>query len=327
MKTKTGQYKFIFFGGGLVFLILAMVQWKVKKPMLLLERFFEGGGWIGVILLSVYAAFLIFKMSDPLETALWRKRSWTLFSVFFFLQLTIGLLGFDEFLMTGKLHFPVPAMIIGGPVYRMQISFMTILFFSTILLTGPAWCSHLCYFGVFDYLASLRGRPKKGTIKQLWQIKHSVLILVILAALILRFSGVSHLAAIIMAAVFGIAGLLIILLFSTRVNKMFHCVAFCPVGTLVRYVKCINPFSMYIDQSCNDCLACTAHCRYDALQKENISQRKPGLTCTYCGDCVVACHSASIKYKFFGLTPENARLLWITLTVSMHAVFLGLARI
>jgi ferredoxin-type protein NapH len=46
-----------------------------------------------------------------------------------------------------------PMMILGGPIYRGQLSVMTILFLSTVILTGPAWCSQLCYFGAFDNLA------------------------------------------------------------------------------------------------------------------------------------------------------------------------------
>ena len=52
--------------------------------------------------------------------------------------------------MTGKLHLPVPMMILAGPIYRGHTSVMSILFLSTLILSGPAWCSHLCYFGAID---------------------------------------------------------------------------------------------------------------------------------------------------------------------------------
>ena len=51
--------------------------------------------------------------------------------------------------MTGKLHLPVPALIVAGPVYRGSVGFMLILFLCTILLVGPAWCSHLALHAAF----------------------------------------------------------------------------------------------------------------------------------------------------------------------------------
>ncbi|HDJ22855.1 MAG TPA: 4Fe-4S binding protein [Candidatus Aminicenantes bacterium] len=62
------------------------------------------------------------------------------------------------FLMTGKLHLPVPALILAGPIYRGTLSFMLILFLVTIVLVGPAWCSHLCYVGAWDDIACRRKR-------------------------------------------------------------------------------------------------------------------------------------------------------------------------
>ena len=138
----------------LTFILLAFVQVKVERPMILAERFIKGGGWAEIFLISIYGAFVIYKMQDPVNVPEWRKITWTIFSVVFFSQLIIGLSGFEKFLMTGKLHLPIPMMIIAGPIYRGQLSVMTILFLSTVILTGPAWCSQLCYFGAFDNLAA-----------------------------------------------------------------------------------------------------------------------------------------------------------------------------
>jgi ferredoxin len=138
----------------LTFILLAFVQLKVARPMILAEQFISGGGWAEIFLIAAYGAFVIFKMQDPLKVPRWRKITWTIFSFVFFSQLFIGLSGFEKFLMTGKLHLPIPMLIIGGPIYRGQLSVMTILFISTVVLTGPAWCSQLCYFGAFDNLAS-----------------------------------------------------------------------------------------------------------------------------------------------------------------------------
>jgi len=42
-------------------------------------------------------------------------------------------------------------MILAGPAYRREIGFMTWLFLSTIILNGPALCSHLCYMVSLDF--------------------------------------------------------------------------------------------------------------------------------------------------------------------------------
>jgi len=310
----------------LAFILLAFVQIKVSKPMLLAERFFAGAGWIEIFLISCYGAFVVFKMQDPINVPKWRKITWTIFSIVFFTQLIIGLSGFEKFLMTGKLHLPIPMMIIAGPIYRGQLSVMTILFLSTVILTGPAWCSQLCYFGAFDNLAS-GGITSKNILKNKGAIKSTILLLVIAMAIILRWLNVSHLASVLIAVSFGITGIVIMILVSVKMKKMVHCVMYCPVGTVVNMAKHINPFRMYIDKSCTLCMKCTSFCKYDALNPADIRNSKPAITCTLCGDCLAGCHHNSIKYRFLKMEPHNARKLYLILTISLHAACIALARI
>jgi ferredoxin-type protein NapH len=310
----------------LTFTLLGFVQMKVKRPMILAERFVSGAGWIEILLIAIYAAFIINKMKDPLNVPRWRKITWTTFSIVFFSQLIIGLSGFDKFLMTGKLHLPIPMMILAGPVYRGQLSVMTILFLSTVVLTGPAWCSQLCYFGAFDNLAA-GGKTSKGILQHKSAIKYTILILVITMAIILRWLKVSMLASTLFALAFGVTGILIMIIFSMRRKKMIHCSLYCPIGTIVNTMKYVNPFRMYIDKSCTLCGHCTKFCKYDALNLKDIKNSKPAMGCTLCGDCLAGCNHDSIKYKFLHLNPEQSRNLYLILTISMHAVCLALARI
>lgn len=310
----------------LTFLLLAVVQLKVERPMLLAERFIEGAGWAEIIVISLYGALVAYKMQDPLNVPKWRKLTWTIFSVIFFTQLAIGLCGFDKFLMTGKLHLPIPMMIIGGPVYRGELSVMTILFLSTVVLTGPAWCSHLCYLGAFDNIAS-SGKTSRQILKHKGAIKSTILVLVIAMALLLRWLNVPLLTSTLIAAAFGITGIGIMILISLKRKKMVHCVMYCPVGTIVNGLKYVNPFRMYIDQSCTLCMHCTKFCKYDALNPADIKNGKPSITCTLCGDCLAGCHHNSIKYKFFSANPERARKIYLLLTISLHAACIALARI
>jgi ferredoxin-type protein NapH len=307
-------------------ILLGFVQIKLDRPIILAERFFNGAGWIEIILLSSYGAFVGLKMENRMNVPRWRTITWTIFSIVFFSQLIIGVSGVEKFLMTGKLHLPIPMMIVAGPIYRGQLSVMTILFLSTVILTGPAWCSQLCYFGAFDNLAS-KGKTAKEVIKNKTVIKATFIFLVIFGAIFLRWFNVSILTATIVAIGFGIAGILVMIIFSMRRKKMVHCTMYCPVGTIVNIIKPVNPFRMYIDKSCTLCMHCTSFCKYDALNQPDIKRGKPGMTCTLCGDCLAGCSHSSIKYRFFNLDPEKARNLWIILTITLHASFLAMARI
>lgn len=309
-----------------ILLILIPVQVFVDLKMLMLERFLSGGGWIEIALIALYGGVVAYKMQDPANVPKWRLRTWSFFTWFFFSQLLLGLLVSEKFLLTGKLHLPIPMMIIAGPVYRAQLSVMTLLFLSTIILTGPAWCSHLCYFGAIDGMASSgKGRPKR--VKTRFGLKNSVLTAVILTAIILRFSGATNLVATIIAIAFGLIGIAVMVFISSRKKQMIHCIHYCPVGTVVNYTKHINPFRMRIDSNCTGCMVCTTTCRYNALKPTDIKQKKPGLSCTLCGDCIQSCHTKSIHYKFFKLNSEKARSIYLFITISLHAVFMALGRI
>ena len=320
------KYKIVIAVFIFIAIILSFVQVQVKNPMLIAERFVKGLGWVEIAIISFYGAFVAYKMQNPLNVPKWRRLTWTIFSIVFFTQLILGLSGLEKFLMTGKLHLPIPAMILAGPIYRGQLSVMTILFLSTIILTGPAWCSHLCYFGAFDSMAS-RGKTQKKPLKNKSSIKSTILLLVIGLTIILRWAKVPILTTTIIAIGFGLIGILIMLILSRKKGTMIHCIMYCPIGTLVNLLKFTNPFRMYIDTNCNLCMKCTSFCKYDALRISDIKNKKPGISCTLCGDCLSACRDNSIKYKYFNLSPEASRNLYLFLTISLHACCIGLARI
>jgi polyferredoxin len=312
----------------IVIFILSIVHLIVTNPMLLAERFLPGyGGWIEIMVIAFYAGFIIDRMIQSRNITYWRRLTWTLFTIVFFGQLLLGLLGYDRFLMTGTLHLPVPAMIAGGSIYKLKLGFMPILFISTIIISGPAWCSQLCYFGAIDFQAS-RGGKKPKKLKHKDALKMTFLLLVVVGALLLRLFNVDYLTATWMGGVFGLAGLGIIILVSRKKKMMYHCTIYCPIGTLTQYVKFINPFRMYIEtNACTLCMHCKPHCKYDALHTSDIKNGKPGISCTYCGDCVASCDTEAIKYKLFNLRGQRAQNAWIIISIALHAVFLALGRI
>lgn len=308
---------------------LAIVQLVVDRPLLLLERFWRGGGWLEVLALGTYAAWVTEKMLDPGRQPTVRRRIWLLFSAVFFAQLVLGLAGIEKLLMTGELHLPVPAMIAAGPLFRGDGMFMPILFLATVLLVGPAWCSHLCYIGAWDHAAAAasgrkRPRPLSGWTRHL---RVGLLVLVVGTAVGLRLTGASALLATWLAAGFGLAGVALMLLWSRRTGAMAHCVVFCPMGLLADLFGKLSVFRLRIADGCTDCLKCTRACRYDALNLEDIARRRPGLTCTLCGDCLGTCEDRQIEY----VTPfgrgAGARAAFVAVAVAAHAAFLGVARI
>ncbi|MBD3235054.1 MAG: 4Fe-4S binding protein [candidate division Zixibacteria bacterium] len=307
--------------------ILAIAYYKVSFPIIITERILPGTAWVGILILGIYAGWITEKLLDRRQTHIWRKRIWIVFSAVFFSQLLLGLLGLDRFLMTGDLHLPVPAMIIAGPLFRGEGLFMPILFLSTLLLVGPAWCSYLCYIGSWDYLASTKKRKPKPLPKWSCKVRWLILILIPLVALSLRLSGVPTVLATLSGIAFGLAGVALMLLWSSRVGAMTHCVIWCPIGLVANWLGKISPFRIRIDDSCDECGACSLACRYDALNIRDIQNRKPSLSCTLCGDCLKRCQSQSIGYRFLKLNPETARVVFITMVAALHAAFLGVARI
>lgn len=308
-----------------VFVILSVIQIQTDT-LLLAERFVKNGGWFEIFFIALYGAFITLKMENKRTTPKWRLFSWTVFSVFFFCQLVLGMLVSEKFLLTGKLHLPIPAMILSGPIYRGQLSVMTILFISTVVLTGPAWCSHLCYFGAMDAWSS-RSKIPQGRLAHKKKIKYSILLMIIGISLLLRWFRIDAHISTFFGLIFGITGITIIFFASRKKGSMIHCILYCPIGTLVNYLRFINPFRIYIDRNCTFCESCRNVCKFDALSLNDLNLKKPGITCTLCGDCLGVCNMESLKYRLFRLNPGISRNLYLFITISMHSIFLALARI
>jgi polyferredoxin len=293
--------------------------------IILADRFLPGTGWLQITALSVYAAFITSRLMDPGHQPRWRKRIWLLFSVVFFSQLLLGLAGFQDFLMSGKLHLPIPAVILAGPLYRGGSFFMPILFIASVVILGPAWCSYLCYFGAWDGLAAEAGK-RPGTLTKRKNLMRAIIVLtVIAAAILMRVLGAPVPVALWSAIAFGIAGILIMLIVSTRSGVMTHCVTWCPMGLVANVLGKVSPFRIRLSSHCTDCMACTTACRYDALGKAEVTARRPGLSCTLCGDCLSKCRHDSIGYRFLGLSPDASRRLFIVTASIMHTLFIGIA--
>ncbi|WP_029898749.1 4Fe-4S binding protein [Desulfohalovibrio reitneri] len=316
----------------LTFLLLDVSRAMAPFEVLLADRFLPGWGRFEIGLLALYASWLTGHVLDPARHAKLRPVFWGFFSLVFFGQLALGLAGAESFLMTGQLHLPVPALILGGPLFRGDGFFMAILFASSVVLLGPAWCSHLCYIGAWDdassRLADKDGQKRPASMGRLPLLGRGLtLLLTILAALGLRAAGVAGPTAIWLAVAFGLAGVGVMLFASRRRGAMVHCSTYCPMGLAGNLLGKLSPWRMAMDENCTACGRCAKACRYGALEPYDIASRRPGLSCTLCGDCVSACRHGSMAYRAHFLSPASARAAFLVLAVSLHAAFLGLARI
>ncbi|MGE4554501.1 MAG: 4Fe-4S binding protein, partial [Desulfovibrionaceae bacterium] len=292
--------------------LLALTREASPLPVLLLDRFAPGWGGLEVFGLALYAGWLTGRMLAARDTARLRLALWAGFSVVFFGQLLLGLAGASELLMTGRLHLPVPALILAGPAYRGGGWFMLLLFASTVALAGPAWCSHLCYVGAWDNVAA-RGRGDRGKTARpisrswLWGGRAAILAMVLAVAYALRRLGVPPETAVWPAAGFGLAGVAVMAFVSRRRGVMAHCTAWCPVGLAAVLLGRLNPFRIRMRPECTRCGACARACRYGALDATALERGRAGLSCTLCGDCLGACPRGDLGFRFPGLSPATAR--------------------
>lgn len=309
---------------------LAMARAKVSFPILLADRYLPGWGWFEIFALGFYAQWIGALMMSPKGHRKYRPRIWGLFSAVFFLQLALGLLGMEQMLMTGSLHLPVPALIVAGPVFRGGGLFMLILFGVTVLLVGPAWCSHLCYIGAWDDGMSRMGpRPHPGqNLRRLSVLGRGVtLLLAIGVALLLRAMGIPGVTAVLFGAFFGLVGVGIMAFISRKRGMMVHCTTYCPMGLIANVFGKLSLWRIRVGHNCTRCGACFTRCRYNALDEKRVELGRPAISCTLCGDCVSACAHKQIGYRFAGLNADDSRTLFLVLVVSLHAIFLGVARI
>ncbi|WP_169726955.1 4Fe-4S binding protein [Desulfovibrio cuneatus] len=312
--------------------LLGWLRWRLPNLVpLLADRFFPGMGMVQVAGAAWYAAWVAGLLCQPAKAGRVRRRLWWLFCSVFFAQFALGLAGFSTFLMTGALHLPIPGMILFGPIFRGGGLFMVFLLLFSLMLLGSAWCSHLCYFGGWDALATNKQRIQPLSL--FWQRavrfgRPVVGLLGVAVALGLRVLGVEAYVAAMAGVLFGVVGLGITLLFSRRYGLMLHCTAYCPIGLIANVVGRVSFWRVrVVPERCTGCGVCERVCRYAALSPVERANGRSGFRCSLCRDCLGACPHGALRLGCFGLTHELATALFVVLVTVLHVVFLCTARV
>ena len=80
------------------------------------------------------------------------------------------------------------------------------------MFVGPAWCSWLCYVGAWDNLAASSRQPHKARHYAVFRL--GIFLLVLATAWTFRQLGVGVLSASVCGAVFGLVGVLVMVVVS-----------------------------------------------------------------------------------------------------------------
>lgn len=311
-------------------LILLLARDMVPFEILLFDRLFPYGGYLQIISSSFLSLYLFNNLMRDENYISFRRKMWISFSILFFLQFFAGVFISNKFLLTGELHFPIPFMILCGGLWRGELNFMIILFLCTILISGSAWCSHLCYFGGIDLFCSSkssRSKPIKMPRKRQWSIKLSILFTVLSGSIILKQINTPILIVfLIIFSIFAIE-LFVIAVLSRNKAKMIHCAFLCPIGTIASILKIVNPRTVVINDKCTSCMSCTMYCKYSAIKPGEVKLKKIDTSCTLCGDCCSICKNRAVDYKIFNLDAQTSKRLNMAIIAILYTVFVLVAMV
>lgn len=317
------------------FVLIVFLSSLAPVKILMAERYFPLFGNVQAFLLAWYGVWIFEKLENAKTHNSYRRKIWLIFSLVFFAQLGLGLLGLEKFLMSGKLHFPVPAFIYFAALYKGSFGFMFGLVLAAVFLTGSAWCSHLCYFGPFDSAAAFSGgkksiRPLPGWLQKISRYsRYAVFLLGGGAAVFLSYRQCSLAEVLFFSWAYIFVTFLVLLVLSRKYAFMAHCSAFCPMGIFINALGRFSPWRLRISADCDNCGACEKICRYRAVNAQSRACGSVCFNCSLCLDCINVCRREAISLRFAGLHmhPQNVRRAFLFFVVVIHILFLSFARV
>lgn len=302
--------------------VAVMLPMALLSPRILLaERLRPGLGLFQVVAAALWAAWLCGQLMQRRKSSAVRLRVWRLFSLVFFGQFALAMMGVSILHIGEGTHIPVPAVIPGGALYRGEPGFMLLFFIVTVLLVGAAWCSHLCYFGAWDNWAATQTSPAAHAHPLRWRLVS--LLLICAGAVALRLADVATPIAIAGGIALGIIMLPISIFISRRKGYAAYCTLFCPLGLLACVLGKLSFWRIRRTENCVSCGRCSRVCRYGALHKTQLESGSAGLSCTLCRDCLSACRHNGLRMSWAGLgTQGRAEQAFVIVISAMHAIFL-----
>jgi ferredoxin-type protein NapH len=227
-----------------------------------------------------------------------------------------------------------------------SIGSMLVIVIGVTVALGRGFCSWGCFYGGWDDGTSrILRKPVIRKINPVFRwASFAVLILVALTAAttlsptycdwlcpfktVTEFEKVTSFTILIKTIVFVslFAGLVIILPLLTK--KRIQCATFCPMGALCALTNKVNVFDLSIDkEKCTHCMKCVKACPTMSLEKYDVENGKPSITCMKCGKCIDACSTGALNYHLKG-TPVNrnhtwARMLFLFPAFTLLVIFAG----
>ena len=302
----------------------------LRPDLLLLHRLVPGWGSGQALLAGLWAGLVYGWLADRRRAPVWRRRIWLLFSCVFFAQLLAGLFLHSLFLLQGVPHLPVPGLILSGPLYRGGGSlFMPGLFAVSLLLAGSAWCSHLCYLGVWDARAADAG-PRSGRgVPAVWRkVRWVLLAMSLLLPPGLRLAGLPWPWALVLALALGLALLPCALRLSRRLGIPVYCCGICPLGLTANLLGRLSPWRLRRNGRCTGCGACARACRYGALRLDGPGTVSgPDWRCTLCRDCLSVCRHGALEIRCCGQGGAGVEQALLCSLSVLHTLFLFMGRV
>ncbi|MDA3864103.1 MAG: 4Fe-4S binding protein [Deltaproteobacteria bacterium] len=275
-------------------------------------------------LLTLYSLSFTLFLSQKNPELRKKKVFWYILSLAFFGQLILGIFFSSQFLKTGKMFIPYPALQIIRP-FLYNIGYIYLFIFTiSVIITGPVWCSHICPLGIWDY--QLGNNKKKGnSVQSIFLVGRIMIFLTFIILLQLYLLDVLSLKASVIIS-FALAWLLVVTggILSRKTGYAVHCSSFCPVGFIATQASRFSLFRIKKRKGAKTTDKLRL-CRYGALDNNNKNTTKPGLQCTCCLDCV----DEDQQYRVTFLKHQGIFVfrVFCALIAAFHTFFLAFVRI
>jgi 4Fe-4S binding domain len=270
-----------------------------------------------IAVLTTWSVFLTGKMVTTKKRASYRSFYWRLLSIIFFSQILVGVFISSNFLLSGELTIPHPSFFVfSGSHFSRFLSNALLLYFISLVLTGPSWCSHLCWLGSWDQYAASK-KKRKISKSSIYLLR--LLFFLFFVAVVLEFFKPNIKAVATLGFVYFIVSILVMAFVSGKYGSMEHCRSFCLIGKLSSIFAKISPFRMV---KISTKPIPSSSCKMGAFD-EKPSKNSKLVNCTLCGDCLDKYGKSDLKMRFFNFS-FDAWPLFISLTIGLHSAFIAL---